>query len=102
MTNKHTIAIKPQYATIRSDEITRLDPCPHCGKVGRVTRDTNEGYILEHGKITCTIGDTEVIRYYPPVGMPIVCDRCEDAIIELGRHLTVEALSEYEAINQVR
>ena len=96
MKAKHTITIKSRYATIRADEITRLDPCPKCGKVSKCTRDTNEGYILENGVITMTIGDTEIIRYFPPVGMPIVCDRCEDAIIELGRHCTVESLSEYE------
>jgi len=90
-----TMTVKVRYATIKDDGITRLDPCPKCGKVGKATRDTNEGYILEHGTISMTIGETEVIRYFPPVGIPIVCDRCEDRIIALGRHLTVEALKGY-------
>ena len=88
--------MKATYATIRNDEITRLDTCPRCGKVRRCTRDTNEGVILDHGTITSTIGDTEIIRVPYQPGRLIVCDRCEDEIITLGRHLTVQALEGME------
>ncbi len=93
--------VESRYATIKDDEVVRLDPCDRCKKVRKATRDTNEGYILEHGEITMTIGDTEVLRYFPPVGIPVVCDRCEDEIIAKGRFLTVKALEEYDTSGTV-